>query len=213
MGPKRALEQLRTGLTSKAAKVSWAESARQEAILGSCRKSLPSVRSGIRLWRAFAADVLGMQGAPFPPTLDGLLVYSSCFRCAATYGNYLTYARVGCLLAGKPDEVFDSPVLKRAKGAVLKRLDFKPREKMFVRLDLVRQIVRKWNVAGEQGNKSFAMWVLTAYVFLLRCAWFLRCFASALFSHVVDAGYFPNVFLSLCGVTWGKSRLNRSRLW
>ena len=41
----------------------------------------------------------------YPPKLEELLAWARLFRCARTYGNYLAYARVGCLLVKADDTV------------------------------------------------------------------------------------------------------------
>eukprot|EP00973_Karenia_brevis_P002444 329901-Karenia_brevis.AAC.1 len=38
----------------------------------------------------------------FPPSLRALLAWSTMFRCAATFQNYVGYVRTACLLAGVP---------------------------------------------------------------------------------------------------------------
>jgi len=99
----------------------WVNSARCESILGSCPKTLPSVAAGIRCWEDFVCSVLRPAGVAqhvWPPTLDGLLSWGKTFRHHKTFSNYLGYARVGCLVAGKDDAVFDERVLKRAKVAL-----------------------------------------------------------------------------------------------
>ena len=102
-----ALSLLRAKLSTDFERNLWLETARTEAILGSCPKSLPSVASGIRAWLAFAADILGLRGREFPPTVQGLLAWSSVFCSEHTFANYLGYARVGCALANQPTHAFD----------------------------------------------------------------------------------------------------------
>ena len=55
---------------------------------------------GIRCWITFARGALGVQGAVFPPTVEGILAWSNTFRCSRTFSNYLSYVRTGCLLVG-----------------------------------------------------------------------------------------------------------------
>ena len=43
------------------------------------------------------------------------------FRCAETFGNYLTYVRVGCMLAGAATSVFEMQEVARAKVTIAKR--------------------------------------------------------------------------------------------
>ena len=161
--PAQALKWLSSSLATDWERLVWLESARIEAILGSCPKSLPSVVSGIR---AFAAEILRAGGHEFPPTLSGLLAWSLLFRSEHTFANYLGYARVGCALVNKPCHVFDDPVLRRAKVAVAKRGGFKKRVPMFIRLDVIRAMLAL--VLEEPVWVLTAMWCLTAYTFLLR---------------------------------------------
>ena len=57
-GPRAALRRLNLHAMSQAEIGVWRENARIDAILGSCRLSLPSVRSGIRHWMAFIGKPL-----------------------------------------------------------------------------------------------------------------------------------------------------------
>jgi len=112
----------------------WALAAENEAITGSCHRSMESVKTGIRSWARFATGFLGLD-RPYPAPLYGLLAWSKTFRCeclaqqgagrgvscrcADTFGNYLGYARVGSLLARELDEAFDAKVLGRAKVSAM----------------------------------------------------------------------------------------------
>ena len=53
-GPMAALESLDLSALSESAMAEWLETARLDAILGSCRLSLKSVKSGVRCFMAFA---------------------------------------------------------------------------------------------------------------------------------------------------------------
>jgi len=94
-------------------------------------------------------------------------------RCEATFSNYLGYARVGCLLVGAPDAVFNKGALRRAKLAITKRELWKPRVKHFVQLPLVREMVIA--LVAAPSWRVTVMWVLTAYIFLLRRGVFSLC--------------------------------------
>ena len=99
--------------------------------------------------------------------VDPRSVASLLARCGDTYANYLGYARVGCLLMGAPDRVFDHKALRRAKMAIVKRGAFTPRCKYLIQLCTLQRIVPLLLRAPQW--KSIIMWILTAYVFLLRC--------------------------------------------
>ena len=144
----------------------WVDNARNLAILGSCPKSLPSVRSGLRCWFNFAKEALGREGSELPPSLDGLLAWSMTFRCDRTFSNYLGHVKTGCMLLGLTCEAVDSQVLKRAKTAIAKRTSFRPRKQLFLGLRMVEDMLvylrdhPKWSTT--------VLWAWTAYVFLLR---------------------------------------------
>ena len=89
-------------------------------------------------------------------------------RCADTFSNYLAYARVGTLLVNGSDNAFEQKlVLRRAKEAIKKRMLFVPRPKMFLRFDIIQNMVKL--AASSPEFATTAMWALTAYTFLLRC--------------------------------------------
>ena len=56
--------------------------ARLEAMRGSCKDSIKSVKSGIRCYLAFATHVLKKEGNKLPPTVNDLLRFSASFRCS-----------------------------------------------------------------------------------------------------------------------------------
>ena len=80
-GPTEAAKRLKQQFKSHDDMVLWAHVARNEAILGSCPKSLASVRSGMRCWQNFARDFLGIANDHiWRPTVEGLLCWSRTFR-------------------------------------------------------------------------------------------------------------------------------------
>jgi len=93
----------------------YALSARSEAILGSGPRSHSGLKSAVKLWMDFAANVLGRRGKEFPPMLDGLLAWSHTFRCGKTFKNYLGHIRTMTIWLGYSDDVFSQTALKRAK--------------------------------------------------------------------------------------------------
>ena len=90
----------------------------------------------------------------------------SCCRCAKTYGNYLSYARVGCLICRQPDAVFKEDVLKRARVAIQKQLLFVPRPKMWIRLSVLQRMVPL--MIESPLLRTTIAWILTSYAFMLR---------------------------------------------
>lgn len=161
-GPRRALRNVQTGLGdgSGDSHAAWLERARIVAILGPCACTLQSMRSALRMWAGFAC-VMRLQ--PWPPTLDGLLSWSLLFRCAGTFGNYVSMLRTVCALTRQPLGVFCAPEIARAKIAINKRRLFLPREQMFIRRSLVERLV-----SADGASTAFKCMVVLAYAFLLR---------------------------------------------
>lgn len=56
VGPRGALELVRLDQMTPAERASWKETARVDAILLPCSRSLPSMRSGVRCWIAFIGE-------------------------------------------------------------------------------------------------------------------------------------------------------------
>ena len=98
-GPAKALARLKETLHTDAEKDLWLLEAEKAAVLSSCPKTLgsvryqlccaqpyvfecaPPLRSGMRAWMQFSKEVL-RDKTDFPPTLRGLLAWSSNFRRA-----------------------------------------------------------------------------------------------------------------------------------
>ena len=53
MGPRAVIRRLDLASWPADEKQAWVENARIDAILGSCRRTMPSVKSGIRCWTSF----------------------------------------------------------------------------------------------------------------------------------------------------------------
>ena len=159
-------------LVDEASRMKWVEEARIQAIIGSCRGSLKSVKSGIRCFLGFAEKVLGRSSKRLPPSVDDILAWSMCFRCQGTFSNYLGYLRVGCMLAQVSTDAFNDPAVKRAKSAIKARRRFHAREKMFVRHDMIQQIMKAAAVLADAGTEdcepTYALLYLVTFVFLLR---------------------------------------------
>ena len=167
VGPRRAIDALSCELISEDHRVRWFEEARVAALIGSCSASLKSVVSGIKCFLVFAERVLAKKGPKLPPSVDELLAWSLTFRCDRTFGNYVGYLRVGCLLEGVAVDAFNDSTVSRAKRAIAKRMKFVPRKRLFIRASLIGRILEACYL--EDGfEEKFAMLYLAAYVFLLR---------------------------------------------
>ena len=165
LGPRKAMTALSKAVTSDEELLAWLQSARVNAIVGSCPKSLKSAKSGMRAWFWFYRVFLRRKGNAFPPAIDDLLAWSCVFRHPGTFSNYVSYVKLGCELVGVSTSVFKHPSLARAKKAVVKKQAFTARAPKFIHLSMVKQIVEH---ATASGDKAFAMLCLTAYAFLLR---------------------------------------------
>jgi hypothetical protein len=109
---------------SSSERCTWVETARVEAILGSMRLSMKSLRSGLACYVAFVGRLI-LLGAwcglclcvavpdatrpnttmYFPPSLSTLLAWSVLFRSKGTLTNYFGYVKTGCMLVGVSTKV------------------------------------------------------------------------------------------------------------
>ena len=166
LGPAKAAAELCKEFPNVDGRMSWALTARIEAIVGSCPRSLNSAKSGMRAWFAFVREVLGKSGDVFPPSLDDLLAWSRLFQHEGTFRNYLTYVRLGCEIVGKSVEVFDHVSLRRAKIAVAKRGLAVRRKPRFIHQEtLAAMVIYSLDVPNR---REFVMLCLISYIFLLR---------------------------------------------
>ena len=99
-GPRRTMQSLDLCNMDPTEKAEWAADARVKAILGSCSKTLPSVRSGILCYIAFADELAAPRKVKqyFPPSVETLVAWSLMFRCEGTWSNYVGYVRTACML-------------------------------------------------------------------------------------------------------------------
>lgn len=124
-GPKAANAHMRFDKMKPGEKLDWLEEARVMAILGSCSRTMPSLRSGVRCFLAFAGlspgeisflvhipYVVGHheKGPVLPPKLDILLAWSTLFRCTGTWKNYTGYVKTCCILVGADIKVKQTSV-------------------------------------------------------------------------------------------------------
>ena len=167
-GPLAMVKFVGTQLSDNSAREAWLSKARDCALAGSCPKSHPSVISGLRCYQRFAEIVLGHCNDELPPKIDELLAWSTLFRSSKTFGNYLNYVRLGCELVKVPTIVFDegANLLRRAKRAIDKKGKFIARGPMFLRLEVVNELLTLAD--GIEPWRHLAMLFLTSYVFLLR---------------------------------------------
>ena len=165
VGPRAALHMLNVSDMTADVRLQWLEEARVNAVLGSCKLSLKSLRSGFSCYAAFirSADPLGEA---IPPKLNMLLSWSTLFRSERTLANYLGYVKTACLLDGASVAVFESDALKRAKNSVAKSQRFTKRPKLFIQRARVQGIL-EW-CADKERYSLLGVLFLFAYAFLLR---------------------------------------------
>jgi len=180
-GPRVALRTWLSGRRSVAETAEWLEDARLEAILGSCRRSLPSVRcvgcylswracvsvscvlrAGITCYLEFVKSVKGGGVAAFPPKVEWIQAWGTMFRCSGTFANYLGYAKIGCLLAKVDTTVFQHPAVRRAKDSVAKSGRFASREKLWIRRHRIEALMR-WAEVCPCGRISAKVCVVWCY--------------------------------------------------
>jgi hypothetical protein len=167
LAPKAALKMLADHLKDDCNKRKWTEGARAAAVLGSCPRTMMSVKSGVRNYMGYCEVALGSREAGFPPTIDVLLGWSHTHRCVGTFSNYLGHVASACLAIGIDCPSTSHPALCRAKQAIMKRMVFESAEQQFVRHSLLRNMIRAIDKDGIE-TESFAMLCLFSYVFLLR---------------------------------------------
>ena len=191
VGPKKAAAELCMALPTQTSRCDWALSARVEAVVGSCKKSLPSAKSGMRAWITFFRDLLGKTGSSFPPELDDLLAWSRLFQHEGTFCNYVAYVRLGCEIVGAPIDVFGHPSVKRAKTVVAKRGLAVKRTPRFIR----QQIFVAMALYGHDvpAKHDFVMLALISYVFLLRVP--CECLPMAFHERPQNESLCPVLFL------------------
>lgn len=62
----------------------WRSAARVAAVMGSCPRSLPSFKSGLKNWIRFIEIIHGRESVAneaFPPSIDNVLAWTHTFRC------------------------------------------------------------------------------------------------------------------------------------
>ena len=102
----------------------------------------------------------------FPPDIQLLQAWAQLFRHEGTFANYLGYVRTGCMLANVDCTALDDPAVRRAKASVKKAQQFQPRERMWIRRELLERLI-VWCATRPQFQKFAKLWLL-AYAFLLR---------------------------------------------
>jgi len=168
VGPRKALQRLQKKELDAGQKAMWMETARLDAILGSCCRSMPSVRSGIKMYLAFVDETYEGPKKYFPPQLEWLLAWSTLFRSQGTLANYIGYVKTGCLIVKQSVKVFDHAALRRAKAATGKRLNFESRPKKWIRRTMVVKMM-EWALAqADERYTKYATLFLISYIFLLR---------------------------------------------
>ena len=162
-GPMKAAA-LAAAVVKKRSRVQFLEQARVLTVLEAGKKSLPSRISGVKCWRLFAAEWLGIEEhKSLPPKIEGLLLWSRFFKCPGTFSNYCSYLQWGCDLEGVDAPDLKNPLLRRAKQAVKSR--WKPKQKTWVTLKVLEELMMN---ARKKEDEVWLMLFLVSYMFLLR---------------------------------------------
>ena len=164
LGPSAACKILGNAVTRGWSPTAWRESARLDAILGSAPKSRQEAMSGLKCWQAFADGALQANGKHLPPSVNGLLAWSTVFRNHGTFTNYLGKLRLGCEILGVSTDNLYHPTLKRAIAAIKKRAP-PQRPPLFLRAEMVLRLMA---VCAEEGDQASGLFYLATYAFLLR---------------------------------------------
>ena len=164
--PRCEIARAAEAITSPEAGQAWARVARNSALLGSCPRSLPQVRSGFECWVKLARDVLQRKGGVLPSSVDGLLLWSTTFRCRATFCNYLSHLKKACHVARVSDAALAHASLSGAKLAIEKRSGWSARPRLAIRMILLELLLERPGALPEDGGLGFLF--VTAYAFLLR---------------------------------------------
>lgn len=135
-------------------------------MLDTCSRSVDSTVCGMRRYAEFASAFLPPGKPNLPPSVEMLQAWSANFRCHRTFGNYIAHVKTACMVAGVATDTCDHPAVKRARQAIAKRGDFRPRAQMHVDLKKVEAMVE--SIMFDSSRSVFAMLCLTAYTFLLR---------------------------------------------
>jgi hypothetical protein len=120
----------------------------------------------------------------FPPQIGDILAWSTLFRFAGTWMNYLNYLKTGCMMVQAPSlvgivpcgclaglhllvqKVFDDPAVRRTTKSIVKAGTFESRVRMWIRRELIEKIV-KLAKTDRKIQRMAVLYVIT-YIFLLR---------------------------------------------
>ena len=159
--PAVALARIRD-VVADIGREAWAKRARTTAVLGNCPKTLACMRSGVSHWCSYISITRGSEAEPFPVDMHDILGWSLAFRCIGTFSNYLGHVRsTSCALGHEPPPV-GHPSVRRAMGAIAKRMWHSPRPKLAIQRTLLRNMMDR-----DNDQAHWALW-LVSYLWLLR---------------------------------------------
>ena len=157
------------------AKAAWRRQAHVAAVLGGAPKSLSGFKSGLKGWIQFAVQAYDNPEDAFPPTLEGVLAWSTTFRSLGTFMNYLGCLRKACHALNIEAPPYGHAAIKRAMASIVKRQIAPDRP----RLHLDRIDVKNMVLAVQSGfeTQKYAMLWLVSYTYLLRLPSEVRSFS------------------------------------
>ena len=99
--PRDAVSQV-AAVAKRHAAAAFVEKMRLQMLLGQNDSRLSTINAALRLYSAFAEQVLGKPEAQLPPTTNELVAFSALFKCSGTYNNYVSALRLACQVGNLP---------------------------------------------------------------------------------------------------------------
>ena len=167
--PRDAIRNLKSAfMEDPSLRQKWKDQSTAAAVMGNCPKTRKEFRAGITAYCEFALVFHGNADKGWPPQPSDLIAWSHTFQCLGTFCNYDGHVRTACLALGLPEVSAFHPPLKRAKGAVAKRMVQSFTRKPRVFMD--KSCVYNMQLAVSKGweEETFAKLYLAAYTFMLR---------------------------------------------
>ena len=144
----------------------WRRRARYVMITGSAAKSHREAISALNAWQDFANGVLGLARGPhLPPRAVDLLEWSALFTSHKVFRNYVAKLKMACHLCDLPVNVFDDPLISKAKATLKAKAAQTVAPWRLLRAEGLLRLISHARAVGEE---RFAMLCLAAYTFSLR---------------------------------------------
>ena len=132
---------LNSFVSSKDEQIAFINDAKVSALVGCSSQSHKSLISGTKCYLAFAAAI-GKSKSAFPISTEIILAWSTTFRCAGTFRNYVGYVKTANALLGYSEANVNQRAIHRASSCIKQRHQWVPREKLFVGQKQLRNILQ-----------------------------------------------------------------------